>query len=234
MDSGWGQGVWSALVEVGDRLAAIVPALLVMLTLVVVGLVLGLIARVVLTRLARAIALDRHLERWGLASSIRRSGILRTPTDLLGVVAFWAIFVLFASLGIDALGVRSSGSAAAFLLGFLPPLFAATLILVVGWVIANFLSQGLLIAAVNAGLPEARLLARAAHWGVVLFAIATALTHLGIGKEIILVAFGITLGGLVFAVALAFGLAGRHFARALLARRLRRETAPDHERLTQL
>ena len=97
------------------------------------------------------------------------------------------------------------GRSSAFILAFLPPLFAAVLILVVGWVVANFLSQGLLIAAVNAGLPEARLLARAVHWGVLLFAGATALTHLGIGKEMVLVAFGITFGGLVFALALAFG-----------------------------
>src|SRR5262245_10984130 len=234
MDSGNGRGVWAALVEVGDRLAAIVPSVLVMLTLVILGVVLGLIARTVVTRLARAIRLDRHMERWGIASSFRRSGILRTPSDVLGVVVFCAIFVLFASLGVDAFRVPGSAGATGFLFAFLPPLFAATLILIVGWVVANFLSQGLLIAAVNAGLPEARLLARAAHWGVLLFAGATALTHLGIGKEMVLVAFGITFGGLVFALALAFGLAGRHFARDLLARRLRRGAPPDRERLTHL
>jgi len=234
MDSGWSRAVWSALAEAGDRLAAIVPALLVMLTLIGVGLLLGLLARSLLTGLARTVSLDRHLERWGLASSFRRSGIRRRPSDVLGVVAFWAIFVLFASLGIDALGVPGSGSVLAFLLAFLPPLFTAALVVLVGWCIANFLSQGLLIAAVNAGLPEARLLARAVHWGVLLFAVATALTHLGIGKEMVLVAFGITFGGLVLALALAFGLGGRHLARELLARRLRREHQPDRERLTHL
>jgi len=234
METGWGRGIWLALVEVGDRLAAIVPILLAMLALLAVGLLLGLVVRVVLTRLARAVGFDRLMERLGLTSSFRRSGILRTPADLLGVVAFWAVFILFASLAIDALGVPGAGSATAFLLAFLPPLFAAVLILVVGWLVANFLSQGLLIAAVNAGLPEARLLARAAHWAVLLFAGATALTHLGIGKEMVLVAFGITFGGLVFALALAFGLGGRHLARQLLSRRLRREAPPEHERLTHL
>ena len=91
-----------------------------------------------------------------------------------------------------------------------------------------------MIAAVNRGVPEARLLARAVHWGVVLFAVATALTHLGIGKEMVLVAFGITFGGLVFALALAFGLGGRVIAREVLARRLRRESPPREESLTHL
>ena len=120
------------------------------------------------------------------------------------------------------------------LLAFLPQFFAALLIIVGGWLVANFLSRTILIAAVNARVPEARLLARVAHWGVLLFAVATALTQLGIGKEMVLVAFGITFGGLVFALALAFGLGGRDIAADVLARRLRRESPPPQERLTHL
>lgn len=231
---GWGRGVWSTLVDVGDRLAAILPGVLTMVVLVLVGLVLGWLARALVTRVARAVGFDRATERWGLAASMRRAGILPTPAETLGILSSWAIFVLFASLGIDALADPGSRTGTAFLIAFLPPLFAAVLIVIVGWLIANFVGQGILIAAVNAGLPEARVLARAAHWAVLLFAIATALTHLGIGKEMVLVAFGITFGGLVLALALAFGLGGRSIAADLLNRRLRRDSPPDRERLTHL
>jgi hypothetical protein len=234
MDERLGQGLWSALIIVGDRLAALIPAVVVLVALLVLGLLIGWVARVLVTRLARAVGVDRHLERWGISASLRKSGILRPPSDVLGLVTLWGIFVVFASVGVDSLALPGAPGATAFLLSFLPPLFAAVLILVVGWLVANFLSQGLLIAAVNARLPEARLLARAAHWGVLLFAGATALTHLGIGKEMVLVAFGITFGGLVAALALAFGLGGRALARDILARRLRREAPPVEERLTHL
>jgi len=234
MDERLGKGLWSALVVVGDRLSALVPAALVLFALLVLGLLVGWIVRAIITRLARALGVDRHLERWGIAASLRKSGILRPPSEVVGLVAFWGIFVVFASVGIDSLAFPGSPGATAFLVSFLPPLFAAVLILTVGWLVANFLSQGLLIAAVNARIPEARLLARAAHWGVLLFAGATALTHLGIGKEMVLVAFGITFGGLVFALALAFGLGGRALAADILRRRLRRGQAPAEERLTHL
>jgi hypothetical protein len=234
MDNRWTEGVSTALIDLGDRILAILPGFLVMVTMLALGLLLGAIVRVVSSRLTRAVGFDRHVERWGLSASLRRGGILRAPSEVLGLIGFWAVFVLFASLGIDALGVARPPGATGFLLAFLPPLFAAILILLVGWLVANFLSQGLLIALVNAGVPEARLLARAAHWGVLLFAGATALTHLGIGKEMVLVAFGITFGGLIFALALAFGLGGRTIARELLLRRLRRETPPPQERLTHL
>jgi hypothetical protein len=231
MNTRWGEGVWAALVALADRLATIGPAVFVMLTLIVLGLLAGALLRAVVSRLARAIGFDRHMERWGIGSSVRGAGVLRAPSDVLGLLFFWATFVIFASLGIDSLGF---GGATSFLVAFVPPLFAAVLVLLVGWLVANFLSQGLLIAAVNAGLPEARVLARAVHWGVLLFAGATALTHLGIGKEMVLVAFGITFGGLVFALALAFGLGGRRLARELLERRLRRDSPPARERLTHL
>jgi hypothetical protein len=234
MNTRWSQGVWEALVDLGDRLVASLPALLVMATLLLLGFVLGWIVRALVSRITRAVGFDRYMEQWGVGPTLRRSGILRTPADALGLVAFWVVFVLFASLAIDALAVPGAGSAVGFLLALLPPFFAALLILVVGWVVANFVSQGLLIAAVNAGVPEARLLARAAHWGIILFAIATALTQLGIGKEMVLVAFGIIFGGLVFALALAFGLGGRGIAHDLLRRRRRRDEAPPEERLTHL
>jgi hypothetical protein len=233
MGDQWPGDVWSGLLQVRERLLAVIPGLLVLITLLVVGFVLGWLARVVVSRLSRAVGTDRLFERWGLASSLRRSGIVRLPSDVLGLVCFWAIFVLFASVGIDGLALPGAPGATAMLLAFLPPLLAAALILLVGWLVANFLSQGVLIAAVNARLPEARLLARGVHWSVLLFAAATALTHLGIGKEMVLVAFGITFGGVVFALALAFGLGGRQVARHILERRLRRE-APPQEHITHL
>jgi Conserved TM helix len=233
MGDRWPGDVWSGLLQVREWLLAVIPGLLVLLTLLAVGFLLGWLARVVVTRITRAIGVDRLLERWGVAPSLRRSGILRLPSEVLGLVCFWAIFILFASVGVDGLALPGAPGATALLVAFLPPLFTAALILLVGWLVANFLSQGVLIAAVNARLPEARMLARGVQWSVLLFAAATALTHLGIGKEMVLVAFGITFGGVVFALALAFGLGGRNVARNILERRLRRE-APPQEHITHL
>jgi hypothetical protein len=227
--------VWNALRDMGAKLAAILPGIGAMLTLLVLGVLLGWLLRAILTRLARAVAFDRRSETWGLTAALARAGITRPPSDTLGAIVFWGIFSVFASMGIDAVLPAAPGATGTILVQLLPRLIAAILILVVGWLVANFLGQGVLIWAVNAGVPEARLLARAARWSVLLFAVATTLTQLGIGKEMVLVAFGITFGGLVFALALAFGLGGRGLAREMLERRLRREPGPHpKETLTHL
>ena len=122
MDERLGQGLWSALIIVGDRLAALIPAVVVLVALLVLGLLIGWMARVLVTRLARAVGVDRHLERWGISASLRKSGIPRPPSDVLGLVTLWGIFVVFASVGVDSLALPGAPGATAFLLSFLPPL----------------------------------------------------------------------------------------------------------------
>jgi hypothetical protein len=65
-----------------------------------------------------------------------------------------------------------------------------------------------------------------------LVAIAMALDHLGIGRTILQLAFGILFGGIVLAGALAVGLGARDVVGRALERRLkepaRREDKVDH------
>lgn len=230
----WSGLVWAALRDLNTRLVAVLPSILAMLTLAAVGLVAAWVAALLLKRLARALAFDQRAETWGLVSPITRAGLRRSPSQLLAIMVFWAIFVLFLTLAVDALAIPGAGRVTDFVFAWVPRILGSAVIFLVGWLVANFLGEGALIAAVNGGVPQARLLARAVRWGVLLFASATAVTHLGIGKEMVLVAFGITLGGVVFAVALAFGLGGRNLARHILERRLRREAPPPQERITHL
>jgi len=231
----WRDLVLTAIRDMLLKIAAILPGLLAMLTLVVLGAIVGWVARVILSRLARAVDFDRRSLAWGLTTALTRAGIRRAPSEVLGLLAFWGLFAIFATMGIDALSLPGAPAATGIMVRFLPRLVISALILVVGWLVANFLGQGILIAAVNAGVPQPRLLARAARWGVLLFAVATMLTQLGIGREMVLVAFAITFGGLVLALAVAFGLGGRGLAREILERRLRRDRDEHpHETLTHL
>ena len=230
----WSGLVWAALQDLKLRLMTALPSLLAMLTLAAVGLVLAWVVATVLKRLADAAALDRRAETWGLVSPMTRAGLRRSPSQLLSVLVFWAIFVLFLTLGVDALAIPGSGRVTDFVFAWVPRAIGSAVIFLVGWLVANFLSEGALIAAVNAGISEARLLSRAVRWGVLLFASATAVTHFGIGKEMVLVAFGITFGGLVLALTLAFGLGGRSIARQILERRLRHDQPHPKETLTHL
>lgn len=233
MTDAWGDLVWAAISNLNARLALVVPGILAMLTLAAVGLAGGWVIARIVRRLARVLAIDRRADEWGVTMALGRSGLRRAPSEVIGLVVFWSIFIVFVTLGVEALAIPGTGRLTDFVLAGLPKIFGAAGILLVGWLVANFLGEGALIAAVNARVPEARLLARAVRWGVLLFAAAMAVTHLGIGKEIVLLAFGITFGGLVLTLSLAFGLGGRFLARQILDRYRRRDPHPS-ETLTHL
>ena len=222
----WRDLVWTAVRDTGATVRAVMPSVVAMLTLVALGATLGWVGGALSGWLARAVDLDRRSRAWGLTGALARAGVYKTPSLLLRLSVFWGVFVVFATMGIDALAIPGAPGATRTLMHLLPRTLAALLILVVGWLAANFLGQAVLIAAVNAGLPEAGLLARAAQWLVLLFAFATALTEVGIGRDTVVIAFGILFGGLVLALAVAFGLGGRHLARDILERGRRREREP--------
>src|SRR5437667_8137371 len=116
----------TALLGVGERLLAILGGRCLLLVLVALGLVVGWLARRAIIRLARAVDFDRHTERLGFAISLNRAGILRTPSDVLGTVCFWAIFIFFARLGIDSLGFPGVDGGSAVLLPFLAAFSSAS------------------------------------------------------------------------------------------------------------
>ena len=230
----WSNVVWAVLRDLGARTMAVLPAVLAMLTLAVAGVVVGWIASRIILRLARTVMFDARAERWGLAAAIARAGIRRPPSAMLASLVFWGLALLGATLALDALAIPGARRVTDLFFLWFSAALGAALLLLVGWLVANFIGQAVLIAAVNAGVPEARHLASAARWAVLLFTWAMAVTQLGIGKEMVLLAFGISFAGLVLALSLAFGLGGRTLAREILERRLRQGEPHPRETLSHL
>ena len=111
----------------------------------------------------------------------------------------------------------------------MPHLVAALAILIVGGVAARFLARAVLIGSVNMGFQHARLAALVVKWLVLIVAAAMALDHIGIGRTVLLLAFGILFGGVVFALALALGLGAKDVVSRALERQAR--AAPPDDKL---
>lgn len=233
MHETWTDTLFASFREVAQRLTVVAPRLLALLTLILVGWIVAAIARRLTVRLLGAGDFDARCGRWGLTASLVRGGIRQPPTALVGRVVFWMIFLVALLMGIEALEVPATAGLVGVVLRFLPNLIVAGLVMVAGWLLANFLGQAALIGAVNAQVAGAPLIAGAVRWLVLVFAGAAALTQLGIAREMVLLAFGIAFGGTVLALALAFGLGGKDLAREILESRLRKQDE-DRDSLTHV
>jgi len=220
MTTAWEHTLLEPVTALGERVFSILPNVLAMSILLLAGLAVAWGSGHLMERLLRILGLDRLCDRVGITAALLRGGLKSDPSYLIGRTTYWliVIFATIASLG--ALNVAPINEAAHSLLAYIPHLVTATVIGVIGYVISNFVSQAVLIAAVNAGLPPARWIAAGTRWGIQLLTVAMALEQLGIAQHIVVVGFGITWGGLVLAAALALGLGGKDLAKDFLERRL--------------
>jgi hypothetical protein len=205
---------------VDQALVFLLHNFLAMLVVLLVGVLVAYAVRAVMTLLLKLLGFDRFCDRHGVSGALQTAGIGLGPTALTGRFAFWLVMVLFLVLSLAALNIAPMNDLVTKLFVFLPQLLAALVILVLGYVVSVFLQRAALLAAVNAALPRARVLAGAVQLLVLLFTAAMALEQVGIGRNIVLAAFSVAFGSVGLAAALAFGYAARDLARSVLERHL--------------
>jgi hypothetical protein len=213
----------------GDRLAAFGPNLVAMLVLLLAGVVVSWLIREAVRVLLRRLGFDTFAERIGLADVLRKGGLSGRASSVVAAVTAWSVLAAFVILAIGALNLQFAMELLSHAFAYLPQVLIALALLALGAVLSGFARRSVLIAAVNAGLPSARFLATATRGGLMVLFIAMALEHLGVGRQVLMSSFTILFGGLVLALALAFGLAGRDLAAQVIERLARRPEAPQDD-----
>jgi hypothetical protein len=216
---------WSGYVE-GLRL--VIPRLLAMLSVVAAGWLIAALARAVTARALGWLRVARLAERTGTAELLRKAEL--PPAERLAASAvFWVLFLGFLLAGLDALGFKTLTALRSEVGLLVPRLVGALVILAVGLVLANVVWRVVLLAAVNAGWPSARLAAGAVYFLLVTVAAAMALDHVGLARPIVLAAFAIFVGAAMLAVAIAVGVGAGPLVRRLLDERLASRSRPDSD-----
>lgn len=205
--------------RVMDRVAMLLPGIVAFGVAVLVFLLIAWLLAGLARFILRALRFDERLERG--TRTIAEWSPSYTPTVLIARIIFWATVLLGFLVGLEALGASSDNYVSSRLLGYLPHVVGAVVLLVFGNIIARFLSRSVLIGAVNMNLQYARLLSQGVKWLVLVLTAAMVLDHLAIGTAIVDLAFGILFGGIVLAMALAVGLGSRD----LVSRSLDREAS---------
>jgi hypothetical protein len=233
MNDVWGEAMVETFRDMIKRVGLFLPKLLALLSFILLGVIVGLAIKAVLQRLLKAVRLDVLSERWGLQAALAKAGFKQPLSQIVGRLVFWIVFVLFVFMGVDALDLPATAGLMGQILGFVPSVVAAGLLILVGVLLGNFFAEATLIATVNAQIQEARFIANLVRWGIFLLTAAMVLTQLGIAKEIVVAAFSILFGGVVLALSIAVGLGGRNIARDMLERRWRKDK-DDRDDMTHL
>lgn len=214
--------------RLAEHLTHVLPALITVLVILIVGGAAAYLARRVIHRLLVALRFDRVVARTGLASTIERARVFRSPSDFgarLVQGVLWLFIILFA---LNAADTQMTQDLVVRFIHYVPDIITAVLVLLLGSLISKFLARSVLLAAVNAQWSGARLLAGGVRVLVMMLAVVIALEQLRIGRTALLVSFAILFGGVVIAAAIAFGLGARDLAREWLQSKMK-PRSPENE-----
>jgi small-conductance mechanosensitive channel len=206
------QNLWVGVVN-------FVPNLVVAIIILILGWLIGALFGRAIWQVFKSLRVDDALRRAGFESLLRRGGVELDSGAFVGGLVKWFVIVIFLIAAFDVLGLSQVNF---FLqdvvLGYLPRVLAAALVLLVAGVIGDVVGRVVVTAAKTAEVQSAHFAGAVAKWAVWIFAILVALSHLGIAA-----AFSQTLfTGFVIAVSLAlglsFGLGGQEAAARFLER----------------
>jgi hypothetical protein len=210
-----------------SKIAGFLPNLLTSLVLVSAGLLFAWLFKTIIVRIAWLIKADAISEKIGVTRILQKGGINESLSRLTGRLAYWVVLISFVIMGLDALKMPAVEDLLGKFLLYLPNVIVAGGVMVLGYLLGNFLGRAVLIASVNAGLAFAGLLGKFVKLTVLIMSATMALELLGIGKETVLVAFAIVFGGVVLALAIAFGFGGVDAAKEYIDKVLKEKKEDD-------
>jgi hypothetical protein len=202
------------IVQVGDFL----PRLALALVVVIVGWLLAKAARFAIVRGLRAINFHVVTQRAGLDGFLRDGGIRTDTTDILGLMVYWLVILGALVIGFNSLGLTYVTDLLGRVILFVPKVMVALLVLAFGAYFARFIANAITAYCKNVHIQDAELLGRLGQYAILTFVVLIALDQVSIGGDIVRQSFLIILAGVVFALALAFGLGGKEWAAELLER----------------
>ena len=211
------------------KIAGFLPNLFIGAILIIIGLLIAALLRKIICRLSRLLNMDRLSDKVGLTQILQKSGIREPVSWLVGNAVYWIVLISFVIMGLDALKIPSVENLLQEFWFYVPNVIAAAILLGAGYLLGNFLGRAALIAAVNAGIAISGLIGKFVKFTVFIMATTMALELLGIGEDTVLIAFAVVFGGVVLALAIAFGLGGRDTAKGYINKMLQENKEEDDD-----
>jgi hypothetical protein len=202
------ESVESSIIAIGQFL----PKLLLAVVILVVGWLIAKLVQYIVVRGLKAIGFGVITDKAGLDGFLKKGGVRKTTIDVLGALVYWLIVLMTLLTTFNTLGLAVVSELFSRVTLFIPNVIVAVLILTIGLYFARFVSDAITTYTRNVGMEDSHLVGRMTYYAIAVFVVVTALGQVGIGDVLLYGILQIVVAGIVFALALAFGLGGQKWA----------------------
>lgn len=191
-------------------LVAFIPNLVVAIVIFVVGWLVGMGLGRVVAQVVTALRVDQALRSTGIERVLSRAGFQLNSGKFLGFLVEWFFIIVFLVAALDVLHLTTVNLFISdVVLGYLPQVIVAVLILLVAAVIAEAAERVVTGSAKAAALGSAGFLGKVARYSIWIFALLAALAQLNVATAFVQTLFTGVVIAVALAVGLSFGLGGQ-------------------------
>lgn len=196
-----------------NDLLSYAPLALVALLVLLIGWLLADILRGIVKKTFQTLKLNEAIDAAGLGALTERAGYPLAAGALVGALVKWFVIAVAAVVALDILGLHEvTLFVREVVLGYLPQVIVAVLILLSATLLAKFASEAVAAGIRVGGTHEPTFFKNLTYYAIVSFAVLAALNQLSIAPELVQMLFAGVVFALALALGLAFGLGGREAA----------------------
>jgi hypothetical protein len=199
------------------KIVSYTPNLLAAIVVLVVGYFVAKIVAHAITVVCERAGLQKAAERSGLWESMTHMNIKRNVPAIVGTIVFWGLMLVFLMAGFSILNISQVSGAIDRVVEYIPNVLVATVMVVIGLLVAGFLRGVIATSADRVGVSYAEQLANGCYYVMGLMVFMAAFAQLKIEFALLNYAVLIVFGGLSLGFGLALGLGGRDVMAGILA-----------------
>jgi hypothetical protein len=215
------QIVQSSLLSFFAQNSAFLPKLLGALLILIIGTIIARGLRWTVTKALGLIAFDTIIEKVNIDKYLAKAGVSKKPSELVAGLIYLVIMLAIYVAFFNSLGLEVISDLLNKVIVFLPNVLVASLIMVVGFYLADFVKDIVVAAVKVTAVEKPELFGNIASAAVFFIAGTIALTQLNVGTEIITSIVSAVFGALALALGISFGLGGKDWAASIIAKYLK-------------
>lgn len=198
------------------EITKVFPNIIGALIVVIIGwLITKIVIRIIkkVLKLAKANKLDDKLNEIEI---VEGKQLNFDTVEVVSKFVKWLMYIMIIIMASDIMGLEIISNKISELLGYLPQLFTALVIFILGLLFANFVKKGLKSLFESMDLSGGKMISQVVFFLLLTFISVTAINQAGIDTAIITSNITMIMAAFLLAFAIAFGLGAKHVVGKLM------------------
>lgn len=212
MNTDIGQTLLASLNNGLSLIVNFVPKFLAGLIILLIGIIVASILKQVILEIFKALKVEAFLRKYGVPEAKEEFAW----SNILAEIVRWFIIIIFLIPTADVWGLPQIVTVLNSVLLYLPNVFVAAIIILVGLVFARLASDIVLASTKGISRESSSAISSITRWAITVFVFLAVLTQLGVAADIIRILVTGFVAMIAIAGGIAFGLGGKDTARDIL------------------